>query len=183
MEAKATPIEQLPNVQMSMERDTYQDSNQEATQMADNMVAQQQAEQMNNQEQFRQRQFVPQLPPSHDPYSGQQMPPQPQQHVIYQEPVTPSAYFPQQPTVMPNTGEKGGQPPESNGYLDLLKKNGKLLVAIFALLFFAQLQGTQSIFRKLAGTVRVPEDYIYIGAKLLVALVLTVVFFLAKKNL
>lgn len=201
MATKATPIEQLPNVQMSTERESFNNPypvqppiapNQggreqisppgSATQMADYIDGQQQAERMVSQEQYRQRQFVPQYPPSHDPYSGQGPPvPQhmnpPMDAPMYRTDNQMDYYEQQEPPF-----EQQMRQPSEKGYLQSLLGDSKCLFLVFVLLFFVQMAGTQSIFRKLAGMIKIPETMIFTGAKIISAATLTAVFFLVKKN-
>lgn len=208
MVSKATPIEQLPNVQMDMTRESMggppqppmppngpnpmnnpnghpQQPPGSANQMAEHIASQQQAEQMASQEQYRQRQFVPQYPPSHDPYSGQQMPPRPTQQ-FYDQQQQMEPYFDQledralQDQVY-RTQPIYQKPPE--GILNGLMGDSKCLFMVFLLLIFVQLEGSQNVFRKLASMVRIPDTMIFTGAKVLLAIVVTVVFFFGKRSL
>jgi len=214
MGSKATPIEQLPNVQMETQRENFgnapmppqppQPMNNPGggpqggapqgatTQMAEQIAAQQQAEQMANQEQFRQRQFVPQYPPSHDPFSGQQMPPQPvnlppQPQFTNPQQMHPMMASQMEALAMLQAQQQGGAvvPASSwtGGYLGALMGNAKTLFLLAVLLFFVQMEGVQQVFRKLARAARVPDGMVFTGAKVIGAVVATLVFFLVKKNL
>lgn len=153
----------------------------DANRMAEHIAAQQQAEQMASQEQYRQRQFVPQYPPSHDPFSGQQMPPQPMQRV-YDQREHMEPYF--------NQLEEGSYQEQlanietkPEGFFANMMAQSKCLFLVFLLLIFVQLEGSQNIFRKVASMAKVPDTMIFTGAKVILALVVTMVFFFAKRSL
>lgn len=187
MASKATPIEQLPNqpnIEMQTERisphspqipvqppQNYQDA------MSSQQRAEQQAEQMASQEQFQQRQFVPQYPPSHDPYTGQQMPPQPMQQMPEPSPMA------NPPFMMPQNVYDVTQATNEDGYFTYLQNNSKLIFSLFVIMFLVQTAGAQQLLRKVATIIRVPEGMVYTGAKVLGAIIGAILFLVVKKYL
>lgn len=117
--------------------------------------------QITGQQNYQERQFVHPMPP----------PPQ------YEEP---------QPMYVPRQVRFQEQPEfiaEKRGIFSFIKENSKVILVLFVILFAVQLEGVQSMFRKMAGIIRIPEDYIFTGSKALSSLVGTIMFFVAQINL
>ncbi len=161
------------------------------------MAAQHDAQRQNENDQFQQRQFVPQVPTDHNPFSGenQQSPPQPmppagqyapdqqQQRMMYEQQQRMMYEQQQQQPIPPPLPEIEQEEYDNVGLLSYFMYNIKPALVVFFLLVLVQLEGVQTAFRKAVTMLRIPESGIYTGAKVLSSLIGAVVFLLVLRNL
>jgi hypothetical protein len=151
-----------PNMQGPMP--PMSDSQQQANAMA---VAQQEAERQASQQQFMSRQFVDinhpsQEVPMKDP-RGMPMGPPPQM-MMQPRPMPPQQRM-EPPQVQENMSTYG-----------FLKENMKMVALVFFLILLSQMEGMQSLIRRFLTYTPLPENFIFTGSKVVVALVGAILF-------
>jgi len=192
MTSKATPIDHLPNpsiqgnvqMQMTPEQTTginmppqpqhHNPQMPDGHQMYQQMNMDQEGERENVQNNYVNRQFVqPPIntyrPPDSDIYGHPEQYPE-------QMP-TSSRHEPPQKYVEDNIV------PSDVGILQLLMIQNKTLAIVFALLVAVQLETSQSLFRKLARLMKVPDTMIFNVSKVFLSLVGVIIFFFVCRNL
>jgi hypothetical protein len=197
MVSKATPIEELPNVQMSMEREEYPRAQ---IQHFENTPPQahhgnQSFPQSNETAMPHQNQQMPPYPPPHDyrnPNQNPNMYPphqqgQPGQQALPQQPYQQNSVIGEryvEENIVSNP-DLEGVPSKSRwgkGFLGEIMNQKKYLGVLIVLLFVLQLSGTQRIFRKLASLAKISDRFIVIGSKLFSAIVFAFVILFLKSN-
>ena len=205
--SKATPIEHLPqasnsgNVQMNMAPEQNpgnamppqphmgQQQMQNGNQMHQDMGQDQELQRMDAQDNYLNRQFVPQsrgnIPPTN--YDDQQYMGPPQ-----------GSYEPQMPPSVPRRASKFTDDVAvprraskftddvdiaSLGILQSFMSQSKMLSILFALLLCVQLETTQGLFRKVTRMIKVPDSMVFTASKAIASLVGVIAFFFIYRNM
>lgn len=170
--SKSTPINQLPNVEMT-------------TEPVNEMPPPQQLQPMPQPRQMSQTQPLQQIP-SMQPL--QQIQPLSQHRSI--PPMQQSQYIPQtqphvqqQPLQQVKHLKKSFSVEKSSGIFQELINDSKQLSFVFILLLFVQLESSQGLFRRISRLFNVGDSLLFTISKILGAFVGVIVFFFLTKNL